>query len=344
MQSGDRLAGLRDLGFEDVTAPPPLAVDAVRLDAHAVEVRAARGAMGTRVGITAIAPSADQGEAAIAEAFGELDRLSAILSRHDPASALSLLNGAGRLNGAPPELSLVTVKALELSAVTGRAFDVTVKPVLDLLDAQAPGQWPSAGELRDAAALIGAAGVTVGGSTVRFARSGMGITFDGIAKGHIVDRMAAVLRGRRVRRFLIDAGGDIRVSGLSPRRRPWSVGVRHPDGADRLAGVIALSGGAVATSGGYERRYDAAGEYHHIVSPATGRSPRAIASASVVAPDALTADALATAVVVLGPAQGLRLIEHFPRCAALVVDPNGTASWSTRWATLVPDSPEGALS
>jgi thiamine biosynthesis lipoprotein len=117
--------------------------------------------------------------------------------------------------------------------------------------------------------------------------------------------------------------------------------VRNPAGGPEFPDVIALSEGAVATSGGYERFYDPDGRYHHIVSPWTGRSPRDLASVSVVAPDALTADALATALFVLGAEQGLRLIDRLPRCAALVLDPNGRPCPSRRWTALRARAQEG---
>lgn len=339
VSSGDLRSRLVGLGFMEA-ATSPVSFDRWPLGG-VVEVIGTRAALGTRVSVTAVVQAAGRGEAAIAVAFDEMDRLTGIFSRYDPDSAVSVLNDAGRLRGPPPELSRVATRALGLHAATRGAFDVTVKPVLDLLDAQMPATAPTAAELAEAAALVGAGALRVTRAGIRFDRDGMGVTLDGIAKGYIVDRMAAVLERHGVRRFLIDAGGDIRVRGLNARDTPWAIGVRDPAGGDGFPEVIALPWGAVATSGGYERFYDAGRRYHHIISPDTGRSPVEIASASVVAPDALTADALATAVFVLGADHGLALIDRLPRCAALVLDSAGRARRSLRWAALAAPSPEG---
>jgi len=337
--SADLRSRLARLGFVEA-ATSPVSFD--RWPAGGViEVMGTRAALGTRVSVTAVVPAPAQGETAIAAAFEELDRLARIFSRHDPASALSALNDAGRLLGPPPELSQVATRALGLHAATRGAFDVTVKPVLDLLDARLPAAAPTAAELAEAAALVGAGHLRVTPAGIRFAREDMGVTLDGIAKGYIVDRMAAVLERHGVRRFLIDAGGDIRVRGLNARDAPWVIGVRDPAGGDAFPEVIALPWGAVATSGGYERCYDADRRYHHIVSPDTGRSPGEITSASVAAPDAITADALATAVFVLGADRGLALIDRLPRCAALVLDATGRPRRSRRWTALAAPLPEG---
>ena len=340
--SGDLRSRLASLGFVE-TAASPLSFD--RWPAGGVvEVVGTRAALGTRVSLTVVVPAAPQGEAAIATAFDELDRLAGIFSRHDPHSALSALNDAGRLLGPPPELSRVASRALGLHAATRGAFDVTVKPVLDLLAARLPAAPPTDAEFAERVALVDARNVRLAGGSIRFAREGMGMTLDGIAKGYIVDRMAAALERLRIRRFLIDAGGDIRVRGSNARDAPWVIGVRDPAGGEGFPEVITLPWGAVATSGGYERFYDAERRYHHIVSPGTGRSPGEIASASVAAPDAITADALATAVFVLGADQGLALIDRLPRCAALVLDAAGRRRRSRRWAALAAPLPEGTPS
>jgi thiamine biosynthesis lipoprotein len=305
-----------------------------------VEVRALRQGLGTRVSAVAVVRSAAQGEAAIAAAFDEMDRLAAIFSRHDPGSSLSALNHDGRLAGPPAELAAVIGRALAVHAMTGGAFDVTVKPVLDLLAASGPGAPPSVAELADAAALVGGRFLRLTRHGVGFDRSGMGVTLDGIAKGYITDRMAAILAAAGVRRYLIDAGGDLRVRGRNAHDRPWVIGVRDPAREAGCLDVIALSQGAVATSGDYERYFAGDPTFHHIVRPETGRSPREVASASVVAPEGLLADALATAVMVLGTQPGLALIEGLPHCAAMVLDARGVRHRSRQWARLRVPLPE----
>jgi len=363
VRPAEPLSRLRNLGFQEVTAPG-LTFEQVRVDRDALEVVGTRPALGTLVSVTAISSSSAHGEVAIAAAFAELDRLVEIFSRHEPDSALSTLNDAGHLTGPPPELVRVLERSRYFHALSQGAFDVTVKPVLDLLGLRFPATAPTAGELRDVAALVGAEHLTVKRRRIRFARGGMGVTLDGIAKGYIVDRMADVLgrheirrflinaggdiraRGyivdrmadvlgrHEIRRFLINAGGDIRARGLKESRRPWMVGVRDPSTDAVLPDVIALQDGAVATSGSYERFFDPAHRFHHIIDPASGQSPSVAWSVSVTAPTALAADALATTVFVLGPEAGMRLLEALPECAGFILTEGGVQRRSSRWPGL----------
>ena len=110
--------------------------------------------------------------------------------------------------------------------------------------------------------------------------------------------------------------------------------VRDPSRDDGLLDAIALRDGAVATSGGYERSYDPERRFHHIINPASGRSPTVARSVSVVAPTALAADALATTIFVLAPDAGMRLIESLPDCAGFLVPEGGAPRRSRRWSGL----------
>jgi thiamine biosynthesis lipoprotein len=310
---------------------PALLFEQVLLARDCTQVIGTRPALGTRVSVSAISSSAEHNRACIAAAFAELDRLAGIFSRYQTDSALSSLNDAGHLAAPPPELVRVFERALYFHALSRGAFDVTVKPVLDLLAARCPAAAPSAGELRDAAALVGAGHLAVKRRTIRFQRPGMGATLDGIAKGYIVDRMADILTCHGVRQFLIEAGGDIRVRGQKQPGRPWTVAVRDPATDGVLPQVLALRDGAVATSGGYERFYDPGRRFHHLIDPSSGVSPAGTWSVSVIAPNALAADALATTVFVLGPEAGMRLLEQLPDCAGLIVTEGGAQRRSRRW-------------
>ena len=128
-----------------------------------------------------------------------------------------------------------------------------------------------------------------------------------VAKGLAVDAAARELRA--FADFAIDAGGDLFLGGRSPSGEPWSVGIRHPRIDRELIEVLRVSDRAVCTSGDYERTTQATAE-HHLIDPRTGTSPAAVASVTVIAPNAMLADALATAAFVLGPGDGLALLER----------------------------------
>ena len=150
-----------------------------------------------------------------------------------------------------------------------------------------------------------------------------------VAKGLAVDAAARELQP--LEDFAIDAGGDLYLGGRNPAGNPWSVGIRHPRQDGALIDSVRVSNKAVCTSGDYERP---AGEQiggHHILDPRSGRSPADVASATVIASSAMAADALATAAFVLGPIEGLALMEHHG-VEGLIVTPSlemyKTRGWS----------------
>ncbi|MDH5550290.1 MAG: FAD:protein FMN transferase [Gemmatimonadota bacterium] len=324
-----KLAALQHLGFERV-ADPGVATESTRVGRGSHMVTARRPSMGTLVSVSTLAPSPARAEEAIGRAFEEMDRLVAIFSRYEHDSAISALNEHGRLDGSPPELAGVVERSLVYHTLSRGAFDVSIAPVLDLFVAS-PGGTPTAGEMRDALEVVGASGVAVDGRRVNFARPGMRITLDGIAKGFIVDAIADVLRRHKVHDHLINAGGDIRTSGRKQGRRPWTVAVQHPAKDGSYPDTIHLSDGAVATSGMYEHYFDRDQLIHHIVDGTTGQSPDECASVSVTAPTAMAADALSTTVFVLGPTAGIPFVEGLPGCECLIIDRVGRQRRSRGW-------------
>lgn len=289
--------------------------------------------MGTLVSVSTLASSATRAEEAIGRALEEMDRLIAIFSRYEHDSAITVLNQDGRLDGSPPELTAVVDRSRAYYAMSAGSFDVTIAPVLDLF-ASAPDGTPAPGELRDALDLVGTEGIVVEGRRVNLARPGMRLTLDGIAKGFIVDAIADVLQRHRIRNYLVNAGGDIRAAGRKPGRRPWTVAVQDPAKAGGFPDTIHLTDAAVATSGSYERYFDRDRLRHHILDGGTGSSPSECASVSVTAPTAMAADALSTAVFVLGPSAGIAFVNGLPGCECLIIDRVGQPRRSHGWKSV----------
>jgi thiamine biosynthesis lipoprotein len=331
---------LLDLGFERVTGPAT--TRRKRLGRRAYRVDAERPAMGTRVAVSAIGRSPDRLEEAIGSAFEEMDRLIAVFTRFETDSAISVLNDAGHLEAPPRELARVLARADRFHGLTHGAFDVSVAPLLDLFRDRLGGPSPAAptgAEIAEVRERVGARHIDLSDRAIRFRRPGMRLTLDGIAKGFIVDGMAAALEARRVRRYLVDGGGDIRTRGRGEGRRPWTVAVRDPRNPSSYLDVVRPGGGAVATSGSYERFYDGDHRYHHLVDAGSGLSPGEATSVSVVAPTAVDADALATAAFVLGPVAGLAFIDSLAGCACLILDQDGRRLSSRDWKS-VPLKPD----
>lgn len=316
-------SSLEALGFRRAFQPPPLSLESLGKRGYLVTGTAA--SMTTHVTVAAVGRSGPLLEDAVGRAFEAMDRVVRLLNRHAGDSAVTALNDAGRLDAPPPELTEVLAAAYRVWEVSGGRFDVTVKPLLDHA-AALTGPVPAA--VRE---LVGLDGLQVEAGRLAFSRSGMGVTLDGIAKGYVVDRMADVLRHAGLCDWLVDAGGDIRVSGRGPGGRPWRIGVRDPNRPDHHTATISLEEGAIATSGGYERRLDAAGLRHHILDVETATSPQALAGVTVTAPDTMTADALATTLFTLPPPGALRLADALPGCSCLLLTPDGHALASRRW-------------
>lgn len=281
--------------------------------------------MGTLVTVTVAHPDAALAEEAILAAWAEIDNLSAVFDRHDGATAVSELNRAGRLADAPEELLHVARRAKDVHARTGGAFDPTVAPLVDAVMAGA-----STKELSKAMELVGMRRLKTD-KGLAFTRSGMALSLDGVAKGYIVDRVSAVLTAHGAKRHCVNAGGDVLVKGGQAAGVPWTVAIEDPEKRGRYPSILKLYDGAVATSGSYERGRSLAA--HHIVAPATGRSPRHAVSASVVAPTVMEADALSTALMVLPLGEGLGTIEAMGR-QALVIAPTGASAATDGWKRL----------
>ncbi|MFQ5835694.1 MAG: FAD:protein FMN transferase, partial [bacterium] len=172
------------------------------------------------------------------------------------------------------------------------------------------------------------------GDRAGFQKKGMQIDLGGIAKGYAVDRAIESLRKNGIRRALVNAGGDLYALGSGPGKEKWQVGIQDPREEDKLLGIIKVKDVGVATSGDYRRYFTIEGRrFSHIVNPKTGQTVQDVPmSVTVIAPDATTADALATGVFVLGPQKGIELIESLPQVEGMIVSEGMKRISSKGWA------------
>lgn len=298
-----------------------------------LRVSQTRLAMGTYVTMTVMHTSRDLAQEAIGRAFEEMDRLVAVFNRHDSITPVSVLNREGALKDPPRELVDLVRRSLYFHRLSHGAFDITVKPLVDMFERikTGPSVVPTGDDIRAVLDLVDAEKIEISPAGLRFQRPGMGITLDGIAKGHIVDQAAHVLTAHGVDRHLINAGGDIRTRGTRADNRPWTIAIEDPRKQGNYPDVIQLTTGAVATSGSYEIYFDEEKVFHHLVNPDTGQSPHHHTSVSVMGDSVLQADALSTAVFVLDSVEGLRLINALDRCECLMADEHGHLSRSRGW-------------
>jgi len=296
-----------------------------------------RTRMGTLVTITTVHPDGDEARRMVAAAFAEMERLEGILSRHSVESALGRLNRDGRLTAPPPELHDVLHAARSFGRASSGAFDVTIAPLLHLYEgaAEQGRRMPTPAELAPVLALVDFEGVSVTPDEIRFAHPDMRVTLDGIGKGYIVDRTIAVLTALGSDRVLVDAGGDMATAGPGSESEPWTIAIQDPHGESATAGLVRLAGDCIATSGDYMRTFTEDRVAHHIIDPRTGTSPSHTSSVTVMAPTAIMADALSTAVLVLGPEAGIDFLESRTGAEGMLVSKDGVRFRTSGFAARV---------
>ena len=261
----------------------------------------------------------------------EIARLESVMSLYRPDSALSELNRRGHLKAAPADLVQVLSQARTIGALSGGAFDVTVQPLWQVYASHFTKEGvspdgPGADLVRRAAERVDYRSVEIEPAEIRLARPGMAVTLNGIAQGYITDRIIDVLKNEGFEHVLADLG-EIRCLGQAAQGRAWIAAIKSPFGGSAVVSEIELGNQALATSGSYGFRFDAAGQFHHLFDPRTGACPRRYASVSVLAPDAATADALATACNLLEPDAIAATLKAAGASRALVIEPDGSSRW-----------------
>jgi thiamine biosynthesis lipoprotein len=262
-----------------------------------------------------------------AEAFAEFDRIDALMTTWTPDSEVSRINAAagGKPVVVSQELVGVLESALAASKLTGGAFDITVGAFSGVwkFDEDNDGSLPDDTTVQARRKLVGWRDVIVDrkAHTVRLRRKGQKITLGGIAKGYAVDRVTTLLHKRGLADFVVQAGGDMYVSGRKGDRR-WRVGIRDPRGArSDFFAMAEVEDATFSTSGDYERFVVKDGKrYHHILDPRTGYPAPRCRSVTVMAKDAIMAEGLTKGIFILGADAGLELIEKVPGVEAVIVD------------------------
>ncbi|MEE2788664.1 MAG: FAD:protein FMN transferase [Myxococcota bacterium] len=275
-------------------------------------------------------------------AFQEIARIEQLMSEWQPTSEISRVNAQAGVQ--PVRISQETYQLLTqakaLSAKSAGAFDVTWAGMRGLWRFQPNAQTvPTPAQIERGLRTVGFRDLVLNstGPTAFLKRKGMAIGLGAIAKGYGIDRAARILRSKGITRFMVDGGGDLFISGKKSSGTPWTIGVRHPRDATKLVAHISVTDGALVTSGDYERSFERKGiRYHHIIDMRTGYPAQRSVSVTVLAPTATLADALATAVFVLGPTAGRQLADEMPGVSAAIFAPDGTISVTRNWRSKFP--------
>ena len=267
-------------------------------------------AFDTGVALTIVGMGEREAEAALDAGFAEIRRLERVAGLSTPSSDIRRLNAEGRLERPDQALLDMLAVAGDVHRASGGAFDVTVQPLWIFYDSYAKrGEWPSDDEAAPARKLIGQRDVRFDAEAIAFGRRGMGITLNSLTHGYAADCVAKVLAARGVRQAFVDTG-EMESLGRNAHDRDWTAAVKHPRQPDAMLGTAPVTG-CMATAGDYAYTWSEDYSRHHILDPRTGYSPASFACVTVIAAKAVVADALSTAVSVLGPDEGAKLLKHF---------------------------------
>lgn len=251
--------------------------------------------MDTFVEISYYTSDAGEMSNAIEEAFIEIERVEGIFSKFNNESEISKINrlaGTEGINISPEVFGLIE-RAINYSRLTNGSFDITVEPLKK-------GRYEKIFLDKNR-------------SSIHFLEGDIKIDLGGIAKGYAVDKAKEILSSRGVSNALINIGGNIYALGNSPRKESWKIGIQNPGNKKGITYKLDLKDRAIATSGSYERG-------SHIIDPASGKATEGVASVTVIARSAEEADALSTAVFVMGKERGLELIKSLEDAEVLIID------------------------
>ncbi len=280
-------------------------------------------------------------------ALARFHQLNSIMSDYDPQSELRRLcdtSAEGKAVHTSDDLWRVLVRAVELSEQSAGAFDVTVGPLTHLWrNARRTKELPRPESIAAARAKVGYRFLRLHADrhTVELLRPQMRLDLGGIAKGYAVDEAMRALRQRGFAAAMVEAGGNIGLGDPPPERPGWRIGVAPPDTGRPPREYLWLSRAGVSTSGDLWQFAVIDGvRYSHLIDPHTGMALTGRCSVTVVGPDGLSTDGLSSAAAILGPQEGMKLIEDTPGAAALmvrIVDGKEMVYESSRWKRLSKD-------
>lgn len=259
-----------------------------------------------------------------------LRQVNDVMSTYDDDSELSRFNRSRSTDWVIVSTDLLAVvdKAIRVSHLSGGAFDVTVGPLVNLWGfgpGPVRGEMPTADQIQAAATKVGYQRLHVRDSPPALRKDDPDLYVDlsAIAKGYGVDQVATYLEGLGIESYLVEIGGDLRAKGDKEPQTPWRIGIEQPTPADRrVQKIIPIRDGAVATSGDYRNFFEVGDQrFSHAIDPRTGRPvTHNLASVTVISTSAMHADAMATALLVMGAEAGFQLAERENLAAYFLVD------------------------
>lgn len=285
--------------------------------------------MGSSFSISVVSSSTSEANRLIDMGVEEIDRIEQLISSWNPSSSTAAINrNAGKKAvEVPRELYDLIKRSKTISRLCDGAFDISYASMDALWSFAGEAiKRPPADQIAASVAKIGYDKITLSPETnsVLLPIEGMKIGFGAIGKGYAADRVKALLIKEGSKAGIVNASGDMVVWGKQPNGQPWQVGIVNPMNNQKVFAHFSLDNNAVVTSGDYERFLYLEGErYGHIIDPRTGYPVKGVISCTVFAPKAELADALATALYVMGIESGIALVDQIPNVSAIMIDQEG---------------------
>jgi thiamine biosynthesis lipoprotein len=290
--------------------------------------------MGTLVEISIQESNKKLAQKAFNKSFNEMSRLEKIMSSYLPDSELTRFNSlAGGEVKVPvsPDLLKVVQRGVYWGKLSNGAIDISIGPAIKLWEFNSERPIiPDKKNLVDAVKFINYKDIIIEGNSISLKKKGMSLNLGAIGKGFAVDQAIRELKKLGIKSGLINAGGDLRAFGLITGKRPWHVGIQHPRKPEQIIVSLDIKDKGIATTGDYQRYFiKNKARYHHILNPQNGWPTNKTISATVVADTVMDADALSTALFILGTKKGIDFINSLERVEGMIVSDRGYASYSS---------------
>lgn len=269
-------------------------------------------------------------EEAFAKAFAEIKRIDNLFTTYNEDSPVGTINNStDTIVAVDKEIYNLLVLCDSVTKLSDGAFDVSLDNLTRVWGFYSDNpSLPSESEIENALKSSGWNKLKLNYNQTITKQRNVALNFGAIAKGYAVDRAIEILKNHNVHSASVNAGGDVKVFG-----KQWKIGIQHPREKKEILEIVTLENNSIATSGDYERYFEVDGKrYHHILNPKTGYPSTGLQSVSIINKSNTFADALATAVFVLGVEKGLNLIESLDDTEAMIVDENGKIYFSSNFS------------
>jgi thiamine biosynthesis lipoprotein len=290
--------------------------------------------MGSAFDIKVVATNEEKANEYIDAAVGEIERIEKLISSWDEHSQTSEINryAGSKPVEVPRELFQLIERSMAISKLTNGAFDISYAALDSVWTFDAAMKHiPEESEVAASTLRVGFQHIALDTkkSTVFLTKKGMKIGFGAIGKGYAADKAKELLLSKGAIAGIINASGDMNTWGTQPDGKPWNIAIKNPLDKNKVFATMPLNNRAVVTSGSYEK-YVLLNQkkFGHIIDPKTGYPAEGLISVTVFAPKAELADALATAVFVMGKEVGINLINQIPEVACILIDQSGRVTVS----------------